>query len=97
MHIQKAIRMKAWIVFLVFGLYFGSFRNAKAQTVVTGELTGTVTDPTGAVVAAPTTGLPFPNTTPALFANQGETMAQTLARISCTKGSTLPCSSSSAS
>jgi hypothetical protein len=32
---------------------------------------------------APTTGQPFPNTSPALFANQGETMAQTRARISC--------------
>jgi hypothetical protein len=41
---------------------------------------------------APTTGLPFPNTSPALFANAGETMAQTLARISCTTGSAIPCS-----
>jgi hypothetical protein len=41
---------------------------------------------------APTTGLPFPDTNPALFANQGETMAQTLARISCASGSTIPCS-----
>jgi len=32
---------------------------------------------------APTTGLPFPNTNPALFADFGETMAQTRARISC--------------
>ncbi len=32
---------------------------------------------------APTTGQPFPNTDPALFANQGETMAETRARISC--------------
>ena len=32
---------------------------------------------------APTTGLPFPNTVPALFADQGETMAETRARISC--------------
>jgi len=32
---------------------------------------------------APTTGLPFPNTNPTLFANQGETMAETRARISC--------------
>ncbi len=30
---------------------------------------------------APTTGLPFPNTDPALFADMGETMAQTYARI----------------
>ena len=37
---------------------------------------------------APTTGLPFPNTNPALFANTGETMAQTLARISCVTPST---------
>jgi hypothetical protein len=41
---------------------------------------------------APTTGLPFPNTNPALFANQGETMAQTQARISCAKGSGVTCS-----
>jgi hypothetical protein len=39
---------------------------------------------------APTTGEPFPNTNPSLFANAGETMAQTLARISCEKGSPLP-------
>jgi|HubBroStandDraft_1064217.scaffolds.fasta_scaffold01636_10 hypothetical protein len=32
---------------------------------------------------APTTGQPFPNTNPNLFANAGETMAQTLARITC--------------
>jgi len=32
---------------------------------------------------ATTTGLPFPNTNPALFADFGETMAQTRARISC--------------
>ena len=32
---------------------------------------------------AATTGLPFPNTNPALFADFGETMAQTRARISC--------------
>ncbi|MCC7199700.1 MAG: PD40 domain-containing protein [Gammaproteobacteria bacterium] len=32
---------------------------------------------------APTTGQPFPNTRAALFADQGETMAQTRARISC--------------
>jgi hypothetical protein len=38
---------------------------------------------------APTTGSPFPNTNPALFANAGETMAQTLERISCEKGSAL--------
>jgi hypothetical protein len=41
---------------------------------------------------APTTGQPFPNTNPALFANAGETMAQTLARITCASGSTTPCS-----
>src|SRR5208337_4615501 len=41
---------------------------------------------------ATTTGSPFPNTNTALFANAGETMAQTLARISCTKGSAIPCS-----
>jgi hypothetical protein len=38
---------------------------------------------------APTTGEPFPDTYRALFANQGETMAQTLARISCESGSAL--------
>ncbi len=32
---------------------------------------------------ARSTGLPFPNTNPALFADFGETMAQTRARISC--------------
>jgi len=32
---------------------------------------------------ATTTGLPFPNTNPALFADFGETMAQTHARVSC--------------
>jgi hypothetical protein len=32
---------------------------------------------------APVTGLPFPNTSPALFADFGETMAEVLARISC--------------
>jgi hypothetical protein len=41
---------------------------------------------------APTTGQPFPSTNAALFANAGETMAQTLARISCIKGSAIPCS-----
>jgi hypothetical protein len=41
---------------------------------------------------APTTGLPFPNTNPGLFANAGETMAQTLARITCATGSTTACS-----
>ncbi len=42
---------------------------------------------------APTTGAPFPDTNPALFANAGETMAQVLARISCASGSALaPCS-----
>jgi hypothetical protein len=32
---------------------------------------------------APGTGVPFPNTNPALFADQGETMAQVRSRISC--------------
>ena len=32
---------------------------------------------------APGTGVPFPNTNPALFADFGETMAQVRARISC--------------
>jgi hypothetical protein len=41
---------------------------------------------------APTTGSPFPNTNPNLFANAGETMAQTLGRISCESGSTMTCS-----
>jgi hypothetical protein len=41
---------------------------------------------------APTTGQPFPSTNPALFANAGETMAQTLARISCDPGSGMTCS-----
>ena len=38
---------------------------------------------------APTTGEPFPGTYSSLFANAGETMAQTLERISCEKGSAL--------
>jgi Tol biopolymer transport system component len=41
---------------------------------------------------ATTTGQPFPNTNTALSPNMGETMAQTLARISCETGSTIPCS-----
>ena len=36
-----------------------------------------------------TTGSPFPGTYSALFANAGETMAQTLERISCETGSAL--------
>jgi len=36
-----------------------------------------------AYAGAPTTGQPFPNTNPALFADFGETMAQVRARISC--------------
>ena len=40
---------------------------------------------------APATGQPFPNTNPAFFANAGETMAQTAARITCVKGSAIPC------
>jgi hypothetical protein len=40
-------------------------------------------------LGAPTTGEPFPNTYSALFANVGETMAQTLQRISCEQGSAL--------
>jgi Hydrazine synthase alpha subunit middle domain len=59
--------------------------------------TGNVTDPshgrnglTAAVnKGAPTTGSPFPGTYSALFANAGETMAQTLSRISCETGSAL--------
>ncbi|HEX4150978.1 MAG TPA: hypothetical protein VHY75_02080 [Steroidobacteraceae bacterium] len=39
---------------------------------------------------APTTGEPFPGTNSALFANAGETMAQTLERLSCETGSPLP-------
>jgi Tol biopolymer transport system component len=46
---------------------------------------------------ATTTGQPFPSTNPALFANAGETMAQTLARVSCVKGSAIPCSQKLAS
>jgi hypothetical protein len=46
---------------------------------------------------APTTGQPFPSTSPALLANAGETMAQTLARLTCANGKTpsgaaMPCS-----
>jgi hypothetical protein len=43
-------------------------------------------------LGAPTTGQPFPSTNPALFANTGETMAQTLGRISCDPGSGMTCS-----
>ena len=32
---------------------------------------------------APTTGQPFPNSNPAIFANQGESMAEARARVSC--------------
>jgi hypothetical protein len=39
---------------------------------------------------APTTGLPFPNTDPAIFANQGETMAEARARVSCQADPTCP-------
>ena len=39
---------------------------------------------------APAAGLPFPNTNPALLANAGETMAETLARFSCANGSAIP-------
>jgi Tol biopolymer transport system component len=38
---------------------------------------------TAANAGAPTTGSPFPNTNPNLFANAGETMAQTLSRLTC--------------
>jgi hypothetical protein len=38
---------------------------------------------------ATTTGAPFPGTSSQLFTNQGETMAQTLGRISCENGSAL--------
>jgi Hydrazine synthase alpha subunit middle domain len=56
---------------------------------------GNPTDPShgraGLTVAvnagATTTGQPFPDTNSALFANQGETMAETLERISCENGS----------
>jgi hypothetical protein len=58
---------------------------------------GNVTDPShgrGGLTApvnpgAPATGSPFPGTYSALFANAGETMAQTLERISCETGSAL--------
>jgi hypothetical protein len=38
---------------------------------------------TAAYAGAATTGVPFPNTNPAFFADFGETMAQVRARISC--------------
>ena len=41
---------------------------------------------------APAAGQPFPNTNPSLVAAAGETMAQTLARITCATGSSIPCS-----
>jgi hypothetical protein len=37
--------------------------------------------PASVYAGAPVTGLPFPNTDPALFANYGETMAETLTRL----------------
>jgi hypothetical protein len=37
--------------------------------------------PASVYAGAPATGLPFPNTDPALFANFGETMAETLTRL----------------
>ncbi len=45
--------------------------------------------PAAVNTGAPTTGEPFPGTSSALFANAGETMAQTLERISCETGSAL--------
>jgi hypothetical protein len=39
---------------------------------------------------ASTTGEPFPGTNPALFADSGETMAQTLQRLTCESGSPFP-------
>ena len=41
--------------------------------------------PAAVWAGAPTTGLPFPNTESALFADMGETMAQTYARINDTR------------
>jgi hypothetical protein len=41
--------------------------------------------PSPAYAGAPTTGVPFPNTDSALFADMGETMAQTRARIEGTR------------
>jgi hypothetical protein len=49
-----------------------------------------LTNPVNA--GAPTTGQPFPSTNPSLFANAGETMAQTLARITCDPASGVTCS-----
>jgi len=49
-----------------------------------------LTNPVNA--GAPTTGQPFPSTNPSLFANAGETMAQTLARITCDPASGVACS-----
>jgi hypothetical protein len=47
---KVATAVVTWLGLVVFGSYLGSIPLATAQTVVTGELTGTVTDPTGAVV-----------------------------------------------
>lgn len=44
---------------------------------------GTLLGPPAVNTGSSTTGLPFPNTDPALFTDMGETMAQTRARISC--------------
>jgi hypothetical protein len=42
-------------------------------------------------LGAPTTGSPFPNTSTQFSPNAGETMAQTLARITCESGSLVIC------
>ena len=44
---------------------------------------GSAAGPPSIHPGAATTGLPFPNTDPALWADMGETLAQTRARISC--------------
>jgi hypothetical protein len=51
MNSQKVLRLKVWIALALCGFYLVSFQIVSAQTVVTGELAGIVTDPTGAVVA----------------------------------------------
>ena len=58
--------------------------NPPADKEGTSALHGAVPCITASVnTGAPTTGSPFPNTNPALFADQGETMAEVRNRVMC--------------
>jgi hypothetical protein len=61
----------------------GCHQPAAAQTATPARSHGRSGLFASANPGAPTTGVPFPNTVPALFANQGESMAETRARVSC--------------